>query len=176
MINLDNAQRIIDDYMPLILATIRRFPAFERGETIDEARMVVIEAILDYDVEKGSFGNFLKHKLNYHFWDKYRNPVEISLETPTEGGVIGDLIESDIDIASDLEEVERYQILKNSLARLNKKEREIIRLRFYENMDYDQIGQTLGLSPKTVRNRNSLIIKKLRKMCDFHDLIDLNDR
>lgn len=176
MINLDNAQRIIDDYMPLILATIRRFPAFERGEAIDEARMVVIEAILAYDVDQGSFGNFLKHKLNYYFWNKCRNPVEISLETPTEGGVIGDLLASDIDIGSDLEEAERYQILKYSLTRLNEKEREIIRLRFYENMDYDQIGKVLGLSPKTVRNKNSLIIKKLRKMCDFYDLKDLNDR
>lgn len=164
MINLDNAQRIIDDYMPLILATIRRFPAFDWQESMDEARMLVIEAILTYDIKEGSFGNFLKNKLNYHFWEKCRKPVDISLESPTEGGVIGDLLKSDIDIASELEEAESYQTLKDSLARLNHKDREIIRLRFYENMDYEQIGKILGLSPKTVRNKNSLIIKKLRKL------------
>lgn len=166
MINLENAQRIIDDYMPLILATIRRFPAFEREEAIDEARMLTIEAILDYKIEAGSFGNYLKHKLNYHFWNKCRNPIEISLESPTEAGVIGDLIESDIDIGAEIEEAEKYLKLKNSLKRLNNKDRELIRLRYFEEMKYEEIGQILGLSPKTVRNRNSMIIKKLREVWD----------
>ena len=72
------------------------------------------------------------------------------------------MIESDIDIGAEIENGEKYLKLKNSLKRLNNKDREIIRLRYFEEMEYEEIGQILGLSPKTVRNRNSMIIKKLR--------------
>ena len=66
-INLDNSDRIINDYMPLILAVVRRFPAFEKEESIDEAKMVVIYTIIDYKEEKGAFGAYLKLRLNYYF-------------------------------------------------------------------------------------------------------------
>ena len=80
MICMNNAARIMDDYMPLIFATVRRFNAFEKEEAIDEAKMVLMEAILDYDEAQGTFGNFLKHRLNYYFWDKAKIKSPISLD------------------------------------------------------------------------------------------------
>ena len=57
MINMNNAERIMADYIPLIYATIRRFDKFDREVTIDEAKMVLMEPILASDESQESFGN-----------------------------------------------------------------------------------------------------------------------
>ena len=80
MINIDNAERIMADYMPLIYATVRRFDKFDTEEAIEEAKMVLIESILAYDEGQGTFGNFLKHNLNNKFWKKAKKPVPVSLD------------------------------------------------------------------------------------------------
>lgn len=102
MININNAVRIMDDYMPLIYATIRRFNKFDRMEAIDEAKMVLMEAILDYDESKGSFGNYLKNMLNYYFWDKSKKPFPISLDIESGNGAsLKDDLVGDDDIEDD---------------------------------------------------------------------------
>lgn len=60
MINLENAEKIMDNYMPLIYATVKRFNTFDLEEAVDEAKMILIESILVYDENKGTFGNYLK--------------------------------------------------------------------------------------------------------------------
>lgn len=54
---MNNAERIMADYIPLIYATIRRFDKFDREVTIDEAKMVLMEPILASDESQESFGN-----------------------------------------------------------------------------------------------------------------------
>ena len=59
-ISLDNSKQIIDAYMPLLIANARKFSAFEYEEAVDQSKILLIEAILEYDEKKGTFGNFLK--------------------------------------------------------------------------------------------------------------------
>lgn len=167
MININKAERIMGDYMPLILATVRRFDAFEREEAIDEAKMVLVEAIVSYDEDKGSFGNHLKHRLNYYFWDKAKKPRPTSLDIVTEKGqsLVDNLI-SDDDIEDDFFTKEAYKDLYANIKKLDRKDVVIIKLKYWERLSDKKIAELIGLSSKTVRNRHSLALKKLRKMME----------
>lgn len=164
-INLDNTERIIEDYMPLILATIKRFKIYDRDEAIDESKMVTIKAIMDYDYKKSSFGHHLKLRLNYHFLEKAKEERPLSLDYKNkEGDEFIDIVASDIDIEKDLLERERDQILRDNIKKLRQKDREILRLRFIENLSHKEVGERLGMSEKTSKNRQSKAIRKLREI------------
>lgn len=165
MICIKNAERIMDDYMPLILATIKRFAFFERQEAIDEAKMVLVEAILDFDESQGTFGNFLKHRLNYYFWDKAKVHRPISLDQETsDGASLMDMLKSESDLEEDIYTKEEYKDLYEKIKRLDKKDMIIIRLKYWENLSNKKIGEILNLSAKTIRNRHSMALKRLRGM------------
>lgn len=167
MINIDKTERIMADYMPLIYATVSRFNAFETEEAIDEAKMVLIEAILVYDESQGTFGNYLKHRLNYYFWDKAKKPSPLSLDDENGNGrSLKDDLQSDNDIEDDFFTKEEYKNLYEKIKKLDKKDILIIKLKYWEKLSYKNIGDLIGLSAKTVRNRHSLAVKKLRKMME----------
>ena len=163
MICINNAARIMDDYLPLILATIKRFAFFEKEEAIDEAKMVLMEAILDYDENQGTFGNYLKHRLNYYFWDKAKVHRPISLDQETsDGASLMDTLKSDSDLEMDIFTKEEYKDLYEKIKRLDKKDLLIIRLKYWENLSDKKIGEMMELSPKTMRNRHSMALRQLR--------------
>ena len=165
MINIDNAVRIMENYMPLIYATIKRFDIFEKEEAIDEAKMVLIETILIYDESQGTFGNFLKHCLNYHFWDKAKKPIPLSLEENNRSGKsLKETLASSEDIEKDFFTNETYKDLYENIMKLDKKDVLIIKLKYWENLSDKKIGEIMGLSAKTIRNRHSLAIRALREM------------
>lgn len=165
MICIKNAARIMDDYMPLILATIKRFAFFERQEAIDEAKMVLVEAILDFDEEQGTFGNFLKHRLNYYFWDKAKVKSPISLDYETKDGEnLMDTLSCDFDLEEDFFTKEEYKDLYDKIKSLDEKDVVLIRLKYWESLSDKKIGEIMDLAPKTIRNRHSMTLKKLRKM------------
>lgn len=167
MININNAVRIMDDYMPLIYATIRRFNKFDRAEAIDEAKMVLMEAILDYDESKGSFGNYLKNMLNYYFWDKSKKPFSISLDMESGNGAsLKDDLVCDDDIEDDFFTKEKYKDLYAKIKRLDDKDILIIKLKYWENLSDKKIGEIMNLSAKTIRNRHSLALKDLKEMME----------
>ena len=155
----------MDDYMPLILATIKRFAFFERQEAIDEAKMVLVEAILDFDEEQGTFGNFLKHRLNYYFWDKAKVKSPISLDYETKDGEnLMDTLSCDFDLEEDFFTKEEYKDLYDKIKSLDEKDVVLIRLKYWESLSDKKIGEIMDLAPKTIRNRHSMTLKKLRKM------------
>ncbi|MEO1628094.1 MAG: sigma-70 family RNA polymerase sigma factor, partial [Bacteroidota bacterium] len=53
--------------------------------------------------------------------------------------------------------------LKESLAKLSKRQREIIFLKYYSGLDYEAIGETMDLSYQSARNLLSGALRALRK-------------
>lgn len=168
MININNAERIMADYMPLIYATVRRFDKFDTEEAIEEAKMVLIESILAYDEGQGTFGNFLKHNLNYYFWDKAKKPVPVSLDVENGNGPsLKDLLLSEDDIEDNFFTKEEYKDLYAKIKSLDRKDVLIIKLKYWENLSDKKIGEIMGLSAKTIRNRHSLALRQLRVMMEI---------
>ena len=155
---------ILHDYMPLILATVSRFSSYEKEESIDEARMILIESIDSFDDRKGSFGNYLKNRLNYHFLNKSREKRTTSLYELDSKGV--ELIENVADPRDFEEEIfheERLANLDAYLGLLAKKDRRLVEMKYLEKMTNRQIGQILNRSPKTIANRISISLATMRK-------------
>lgn len=67
----------------------------------------------------------------------------------------------DIIAAKELNE-EQSARLKSAFDKLSTKQKEILYLRFYQGMDYEQIAEVLGMKYQSLRNAVSRAIKNLR--------------
>lgn len=164
-ITLDNSERIMAAYKPLILKTVKKFSAFEEDEAIDEARMILINAIGSYEQGRGTFGNYLQNKLRYYFLDKAKEKRPTSIYEKNDKGVeIIEEIPGKADLEEDLVQKEEEKKIRKSLEKIDKKNSLILKLKYYQDLTNKEIGQKMNLSPKTVANRLSLGIKELRKV------------
>ena len=166
-IRLDNSKQIMTTYMPLIISMARKYPRFDYDEAIDETKMILIESIPDYDQDKGTFGNFLKNKLRYHYLNKSKIEIPQSLdELDKTGNPIIDTIKDPFDFEDTMLEKEKYEDLYKAIKKLPKKDQQIIKLKYWKEMTNAQIDQSLGISSKTVSNRLSLSLKKLKNLLE----------
>lgn len=164
-ITLANSKQIIDSYMPLLISMARKFPSFDYDEDIDHTRMILVECIPAYDESKGTFGNFLKNQLRYHYLDKAKKQSPQSLDDfDQNGNPIVDTIPDDYDFEVHI--LENYKDLYLSIGQLSQKDQEIIRLKYWEDLSNAEIGHILNISTKTVANRHSLSLKKLKKLME----------
>ena len=62
------------------------------------------------------------------------------------------------------EKIRKKEFVKKLLSVLNEEEREIITLRFYENMKFREISEVTGLNENTIRVKYMRILEKLRKL------------
>lgn len=162
-INIENSSEILEKYQYLILKTVNTFPIFEKDEALDEAREVLIDAIEDYDENKAGFGGYLKYRLYYHFLDKSKKLIPDSLNKIDSKGIeIEDSLKADIDIEKEVIQKEVYEKLYDAIKTLNQKDKVLIQMKYFENKSHKEIGKILGLTPKTVTNRNYKIIRCLR--------------
>ena len=143
----------------------RKFPSFDYDEDIDQTRMILVECIPAYDESKGTFGNFLKNQLRYHYLDKAKKQSPQSLDDfDQNGNPIVDTIPDDYDFEVHI--LENYKDLYLSIGQLSQKDQEIIRLKYWEDLSNAEIGHILNISTKTVANRHSLSLKKLKKLME----------
>ena len=167
-ITLDNSKQIMDSYMPLIISMARKYPGFDYDESIDETRMILIESIPSYNPERGTFGNFLKNKLRYHYLDKSKVEIPQSLdEIDNTGKPIIDSVKDPSDLEDQIFKKEKYKDLYKAFNKLRKKDQQIIQLKFWEEKSNAEIGQILGISSKTVSNRLSLSLKELKNLLEI---------
>ena len=153
--------------MPLLISMARKFPSFDYDEDIDETRMILMECIPSYDESKGTFGNFLKNQLRYHYLDRNKGKIIQSLDDfDQDGNPIVDTISDDYDFESAIVEKEKYKDLYLAISKLSEKDREIIRLKYWEDLSNKEIGDILNISAKTVSNRHSLSLKKLKDLME----------
>ncbi|MCL3781365.1 sigma-70 family RNA polymerase sigma factor [Prolixibacteraceae bacterium JC049] len=56
-----------------------------------------------------------------------------------------------------------------ALNQLSSKQREIVFLRFYQELTYKEIGELLSINEQSVKNNMQRILKKMRRAVSFHD-------
>ena len=151
--------------MPLLISMARKFPSFDYDEDIDQTRMILVECIPAYDESKGTFGNFLKNQLRYHYLDRTKklNPQSLD-DFDQNGNPIVDTIPDDYDF--EVQILNNYKDLYLAIGQLSQKDQEIIRLKYWENLSNAEIGHILNISSKTVANRHSFSLKKLKDLME----------
>ena len=117
----------------------------------------------DYDQAQPFQGwvfGIAKFEVLGYFRDHGRNMEVIDSEISER---LADNMEDQSEIIS-REEEERHERLEQLLRQIPPKAQELIRLRFYENREYDEIARLLNTNEGAVRTAISRIIAKLRGM------------
>jgi RNA polymerase sigma-70 factor (ECF subfamily) len=127
----------------------------EAEDLTQEIFIKVFQTLRSYDTGQGAFSTWLNRVSRNHLVDHYRRTkrdrVTSSLddesapvaETPGPGGGPAKLLESR----------ERREWLQSGLDRLSPDLREAVILRDLHDLDYEEIGQVLGVPQGTVKSR-----------------------
>lgn len=167
-ISLENSKQVMDAYMPLIISNAKNFSSLDYEEVVDQSKLLLIESILIYDQNKGSFGNFLKQKLYYYFLDECKKQGHESLDEPdNDGQRLIDYIKDDYDLEEDLLTKEKYKELYEQINKLPNDLKEIIINKYFLNLTNDEIAKKTGLSYKTIANKASIGLNILREKIEF---------
>jgi RNA polymerase sigma factor (sigma-70 family) len=65
--------------------------------------------------------------------------------------------------SAELEDQEQVRILRRVLARLNSRDYEIVKLRYFTGLTFQEIADYLGLALSTVKSREESALKRIRK-------------
>lgn len=139
---------------------------FNRADAQDILQRVALCAYRKYDAydESQSFQGWLfgiaKLEVLGYFRNLGRNPEVIDSEISER---LADNMEDQSEAIS-REDDERREKLEQLLTQLPEKAQELIRLRFFDNREYDEIARLLNTNVGAVRTALSRIIAKLRSM------------
>lgn len=166
---------IVERLSPLVKSSIRRYynNYKEQEDLIQEGNLMILECIGDYSPGQGFyFLGYVKSCLKFMYLDKHKTRVHLSLNLPI-GDEMGEqidlLLSDDKDIASTIVEGEGAELLKRALSLLTKRQREVIRLYYIEELTMVEIGNLLNVNYRTVVNTKVRAMAKLKK-----ELLDMN--
>jgi len=164
---------IFDKYYDLILRFIvHRTGNIEVSKDIAaETFYKALNKINTYHPTSAPFSAWLykiaSNEINYFFRRKRYEPVsleasikDINLQIPASVDVENELIEAQEVIDNN----KKYQFAKEALMKLPDKYREVLVLRFMENLKIAEISEILGKSEGTVKSLISRGVDKLRKV------------
>ncbi len=109
-----------------------------------------------FDQKRGTFQSYLYAIARNLVFDFQRKRKEISLE------VIADILPSNEDLEEIVNQSMVKEITQKALSTLEDEEKEIVVLRYFEEMSYAEIGKILGKGEGAVRVRLHRILKKLK--------------
>lgn len=114
------------------------------------------KALGKYDKHRGAFGTFLYAIARNLVFDQRRKKVTLSLD------LVG-AIRFEPDFAEDIDEKERKRQVKEILETLPKHEKELVVLRYFEDLSFKQIAQIVGKDEGAVRVKVFRILKSLKE-------------
>jgi RNA polymerase sigma-70 factor (ECF subfamily) len=132
----------------------------EAEDLTQEIFIKVFQSLQSYDAAQGSFITWLSRVARNHLVDHYRRTHQERLTSSIEDEPIG-LEDKPSPEEHPLEEHplarvesrERREMLQAALERLSPDMREAVILRDFQDLDYDEIAQVLGVPPGTVKSR-----------------------
>lgn len=154
------APTVLERLMPLILSSIARYYplAKDRDDLVQELLVVVLEAMLDFRESHGAHAlALIASRIKYHLLNKYKKKNE---ECPL--GEDAFLIEDQTSM-DDFEALLRKDSLGNIFKSLTDEETQLIYLRYYTEMSFEDIGKRLHCSKSTAHKKVTALLKKLRR-------------
>ncbi|HEV3279782.1 MAG TPA: RNA polymerase sigma factor [Terriglobia bacterium] len=129
--------------------------ASEAEDLTQEVFIKVFQMLTTYDAVQGAFSTWLNRVARNHLVDHYRRThkdrLTSSLEEQTGG--LEDKPSADEHPIARLESQERHEVLQSALNRLSPDMREAVVLRDFQDLDYDEIAEVLGVPEGTVKSR-----------------------
>jgi len=127
----------------------------EAEDLTQEVFIKIFQTLRTYDDAQGTFSTWLNRVARNHLVDYYRRThkdrVTSSLEE--EPSVLQETPSKEEHPLARVESRERHELLQAALDRLSPDMREAVVLRDFQDPDYDEIAQVLGVPQGTVKSR-----------------------
>lgn len=177
----DSMSRFYETYYPrayrfMLLRTGNHHDSEDRAQ---EVMVRVISSINKYNSDKGSFSSWLNTILRNDLVDLKRHETRtakrivqgISPENLSDSDSLALRSSSLGGIDEALEGEDNRNKLGDSIERLNPSQREVILLRFWADMTFEEIANFLGEPLGTVKTRGRLALSHLRNFIDSRDRV-----
>ncbi len=127
----------------------------EAEDLTQEVFIKVFQTLTTYDAVQGSFSTWLNRVARNHLVDHYRRTHKERLTSSIEDetGGLEDKPSAEEHPIARVESRERHEILQAALNRLSPDMREAVVLRDFQDLDYDEIAEVLGVPEGTVKSR-----------------------
>ena len=166
-------ETIVRQHTPRVYNLAYRFTGrFDEAEDLtQEVFIKVFQTLTTYDAAQGTFSTWLNRVARNHLVDHYRRTrkdrVTSSLED--ELGHLEEKPSAGEGPVARVEARERKEMLQVALDKLSPDMREAVILRDFQDLDYEEIAQVLGVPEGTVKsriNRGRLELARLLKRMD----------
>jgi len=127
----------------------------EAEDLTQEVFIKVFQTLTTYDAAQGAFSTWLNRVARNHLVDHYRRTHKDRLTSSIEDetGGLEDKPSAEEHPIARVESRERHEILQAALNRLSPDMREAVVLRDFQDLDYDEIAEVLGVPEGTVKSR-----------------------
>lgn len=162
--------QLMERYEEKLLRYIRRFAGLSQEcaeDVLQEAFLKIYRNLNDFDtsLKFSSWAYRIVHNETINYIRKHNDKKTVGLETDDPDIVsLIDILESDTDVSGDVAKKELSEKVRHVLATLPAHYREILVLRFLEDMDYSEISDILKKPMGTVAtllNRAKASFKQL---------------
>jgi RNA polymerase sigma-70 factor, ECF subfamily len=127
----------------------------EAEDLTQEVFIKVFQTLTTYNAAQGAFSTWLNRVARNHLVDHYRRTHKERLTSSIEDetGGLEDKPSSEEQPMARVESRERHEILQAALNHLSPDMREAVVLRDFQDLDYDEIAEVLGVPEGTVKSR-----------------------
>lgn len=155
---MDNKQieDIINAYQPLIYASITRYCNLigYYDDLYQDGVVEIIEALKEYDEDKGSIGGYLKTRLKYFYINKYKRIIRRETE---------ELDYKNEPYVMTVADHENKMFVARLLSQLPDDERVVIELSFLMELRANEIAKILGIPKRRVYHLKTKAMDRLKR-------------
>ena len=132
-------------------------------DAVQETFVKTLRRIKEFETKsQGTFQAYLFQIARNIIIDRSRKRREIKIED-------FESIESTEDMVEEFSKKQRSERVRRVIDRLDGVERQIIILRYFEEMSYEEISEAVGLKPAALRVRIHRLIKKIAALYEHED-------
>ncbi len=155
---LINGMCIYERVQQMVFGRMTNVAAYDKQDIVHEvvADLLIALRAGRFQPERAPFGAFL--------WGITRNKISLYYKKHARYGWMSSVEDqSALEQPLTIESEQQTSLLQELLDLLDEKYREVIELRFFEEMDIEDIAENLGLRQKQVRNRLTYAFQLLRQ-------------
>ena len=184
MTQLINRERVTTDAQ-LVVGALKRFGINSNNlnyeDFFSEALLTLVKTRKSYDKTKSKFSTHFYNQIKYMVLDYHKKNSKNSFIT-TEDFLDKDSVlektQRDIDRVEDIEDniIKKLdeEKLSKILSTLKKKEIDIIKKRFWEEMSFSQIAEIYNSSKQAVQQMLKRVLDKLKRMMNANNCLNMN--
>lgn len=168
--NPDHFAELVDRYEKKLFRYVRRLSGLEAEsieDVLQEAFIKIYTNLNDFD-PKFNFSSWtyrITHNETINYLKKNKKQIVLPLETDDKETMnLIDALESETDISSDMVQKEMGEKVRQGINLLPEKYREILVLRYMEDLDYKEISEILRIPMGTVATTINRAKEKFKKI------------